>query len=100
MTKKTKHRLKSFKDVSHLFEDAPLATVAEALKSKKKKSKDGFQETDLNISSVALPYHLDYETKLERLSMLADTITSIENSDVLVVASWVTHPEAPSSSSS
>ena len=100
MIKRHKQRLKSFKDVSHLLENPPLVTVAEALKSKRKKGNDGCQETDLNMSSVSLPYHLDYETKLERLSMLADTIVSIETSDVLVVASWVTHPEAPSSASS
>jgi hypothetical protein len=95
MTKKYSHHLKSFEDVSQLLEPKPSVSVAKALtRKRKKKSNGGSQETDLNVSSISLPCHADYETKIERLAMLTDTITSIDNSDVVVLALWVVHPEA------
>jgi len=90
MVTKYVHRLNSFKGATrtHKKPKRPLTTVEHALTKG-----DGSDSTDLSFAFISVPQHLDDETKMDRLSMLSDTILSVENSDVLVLALWVAHPD-------
>jgi hypothetical protein len=85
--------LRRFRDVTrHIRRRRPvsLKEARIATKPHNKETVPQIQEaTDLNYLVVSVPNDVDYEEKLERISAVADTITSVEGSDVMLMALWV-----------
>jgi len=61
--------------------------LAEALDLTKSRSND--PKVDLNYFSLSIPMHLSDEEKIQRLSEMVDTVSAIEDSDVILLGMWI-----------
>jgi hypothetical protein len=50
-------------------------------------------KVDLNYFLLSIPMSVSDEEKVERLSEMADTVTAIENSDVVLLGIWSSSSE-------
>ena len=80
--KKTRNRLRSFRDVTGLRKRPPKHLSLES-------ENQPHEVTDVQYCVTGLPKDMAYNEKLACLSELADTITNIKNSDVFVISMWI-----------
>ena len=77
-------RLRSFRDVTgHIRRKRP----PRLLRFEAENQPD--EVTDVKYCVTALPRDMAYNDKLARVSELADTITNIDSSDVMVISMWI-----------
>ena len=77
-------RLRSFRDVTG--QDGP-KRPARHLRLESDNQPD--EITDVQYFVTGLPKDMTRDDKLDRLSELADTITKIDSSDVMVISMWI-----------
>jgi len=81
-----RRRLKSFKEVmKNVGVDHKVRRLAEALDFIEAQN----PKVDLNYFTMSIPRHLSDQEKMERLSEVVDTITAIEDSDVILLGMWI-----------
>ena len=82
--KRARNKLRSFRDVTgHVGRKR----TPRHLRLESENHPD--EVTDVQYCVTGLPKDMAYNDKLARVSKLADTITSIESSDVFVISMWI-----------
>jgi hypothetical protein len=76
----------SFREVTkHVDVDRQVRRLAESLDLAEARN----PKVDLNYFTLSVPMHLSDEEKRQRLAELVDSVTGIENSDVILLGIWV-----------
>jgi hypothetical protein len=92
LQKTPRRRLKPFKEVTkHVEIDQTVRRLAEEMDLTQSCSND--PKVALNYFTVSIPIRLSDEEKLERLSEILDTVSAIEDSDVILLGMWVSPTE-------
>jgi hypothetical protein len=82
--KKPRNKLRSFRDVTgHIRRKRP----PRLLRLEANNQPD--EVTAVQYCVTGLPKDMAHNDKLARLSQLADTITKIDSSDVMVISMWI-----------
>ena len=86
-------RLRRFADVTGSHTRSRYRALTEAKLRAKIREDDPAVQTDkavdLKFGMMALKMNLPYDERAQRLSEFADTLLSVEGSDVMLVALWV-----------
>jgi hypothetical protein len=83
-----RRRLKPFKEVTkHIGIERQVRRLAEEMNLTESRSNDA--KVDLNYFTLSIPMRLSDEEKMETLSQLANTVSAIEDSDVILLGMWV-----------
>jgi hypothetical protein len=91
-----RRRLKLFRQVTkHVGFDRQVRRLAEALDLTKSRQSSAVPDeiTTLNYFIMSVPKDCTAEEKLDRLSEVADMVTAVDGSDVLVFSMWVPSAE-------
>ncbi len=87
-----RRKLKPFKEVTkHVGIDRQVRRLAEEMDLTGSRSNN--PKVDMNYFTLFVPMRISDEEKLERLSDVVDTITAIEDSDVILLGMWVSPTE-------
>ena len=85
-----RRRLRSFREVTkHVGIDRQLRRLAESLNLPEAQN----PKVDLNYFTLSIPMRLSDNEKSERLSEMVDTVSAIEDSDVIVLGIWISPTE-------
>ncbi len=86
-------RLRKFADVTASHPRSRYRALTEAKLRAEIREDDPAVQTDqgidLSFGMMALKMNLSYDERAQRLSEFADTLLSVEGSDVMIVALWV-----------
>jgi len=81
-----RRRLKPFKEVTkHVGVDHKVRRLAEALDFVEAQN----PKVDLNYFTMSIPMRLSDDEKWQCLSEIVDTVSAIEDSDVILLGMWV-----------
>ena len=81
-----RRRLRSFRDVTkHVGIDRQLRRLAESLNLPEAQN----PKVDLNYFTLFIPMGLSDEEKSTRLSEMVDTVSAIEDSDIILLGMWI-----------
>ena len=81
-----RRRLRSFRDVTkHVGIDRQLRRLAKSLNLPEAQN----PKVDLNYFTLFIPMGLSDEEKSTRLSEMVDTVSAIEDSDIILLGMWI-----------
>jgi hypothetical protein len=85
-----RRRLRSFGSLTKHIDKRELRPVIEETQPQRSVSATQTDKTmNLGYLIMSVPKDLTYQEKIERLSEVADTVTAVEGSDVMVFSMWV-----------
>jgi len=88
-----RRRLRPFREVTkHVGLDRQVRRLAESLDLTKSRQ-DSAETTTLSYFIMSIPKNCTSDEKLDRLSEVADIVTAVEGSDVMIFSMWVPSAE-------